>query len=241
MSAEPSCSSIFQRGSAASSLCLIISHSLPFSLCFSLTRTKLPRSFSPWRLNLISPRAICRAASPSPSTLKSAAVPDHHRAGAVVAFGDGALEAAVVQRMVFGLHGQALVGGIERRPLGHGPGYQHAADFEAKVIVQAPRGVLLHDEGVLLRARPFAQAAAPACAGNGACGDIPAEEPWSDSSLDARKERIGRTWPGRQVTARGRYGDVSSCIRYAGRNTFKAAIQGESWPTRSGRATSRSG
>ena len=72
---EPSCSSTFQAGSSAASLCLMKSHSLPFSELRSLTRTKLPRSFSPLRLNLISPRCSCRDASRLPSV---ANVPRSH-------------------------------------------------------------------------------------------------------------------------------------------------------------------
>src|SRR5256886_16726795 len=67
---EPSCSSMFQAESSAASLCFIISHSLPFSLCLSLTKTKLPRSFSPFRLNLISSRSSCFCASRVPSMRK---------------------------------------------------------------------------------------------------------------------------------------------------------------------------
>ena len=52
--------------------------------------------------------------------------------------------------MIFHLHGQALVGGIERRALGHGPRFQHAVHLQAKVVVQARGAVLLHHEAPLL-------------------------------------------------------------------------------------------
>ena len=67
VSTEPSCSSMFHFASAYASLCLIRSHSVPFSLC-NLTSAKLPRNFSPRRLNLSSPRANCSLAGPLPAT-----------------------------------------------------------------------------------------------------------------------------------------------------------------------------
>ena len=72
-----------------------------------------------------------------------AAVPDDHGTGAVVAFGDHALEVGVLDRMVLDFHRQALLVDVVRRPLRHGPRQQHAAEFEAEVVVQAPRRVLL--------------------------------------------------------------------------------------------------
>src|SRR5262249_13320118 len=78
-----------------------------------------------------------------------AAVPDHHGAGTVVTFGDFAFEACIVERMIFGLHGEALVAGTHRRPLRHGPGLERAVDGQAKVVVQAGGSVLLYDKGVL--------------------------------------------------------------------------------------------
>ena len=68
VSTEPSCSSMFHFASAYASLCLIKSHSLPFSLWRNLTSAKLPRNFSPRRLNLSSPRANCSPAGPLPAT-----------------------------------------------------------------------------------------------------------------------------------------------------------------------------
>jgi len=50
--------------------------------------------------------------------------------------------------MIFYLHGQPLVGRIERRPLRHGPGLQDTFHFKAEVIVQPRRVVLLHDEAI---------------------------------------------------------------------------------------------
>ena len=83
VNAEPSCSSIFHFGSSAASLCLISSHSLPFSLRLIFTSTKLPRSFSPFRLNLISPRSSCCNASSGaacglPGSVSTTNVPRSH-------------------------------------------------------------------------------------------------------------------------------------------------------------------
>ncbi len=47
--------------------------------------------------------------------LPVAAIPQHHRAAAVLALGDRPFEVAVVQRVVLDLHGEALVGGVQRR------------------------------------------------------------------------------------------------------------------------------
>src|SRR5229473_1640490 len=106
VSAEPSCSSMFQEESSAASLCLIINHSLPFSLRFSFTRTKLPRNFS--------------------------------------------LEVGVVQRMIFNVHRQPLVGVALGRSLGHGPGLQRPIDRQPEIVVQPRCLVLLNHERVTM-------------------------------------------------------------------------------------------
>src|SRR5262245_2238515 len=55
-----------------------------------------------------------------------AAVPELHRTAAVLALRDRAFEVAVVERVVLHLDGEPLGARIERRPLGHGPGSEHA-------------------------------------------------------------------------------------------------------------------
>src|SRR5918992_1792325 len=65
-----------------------------------------------------------------------AAVPQQHFARAVLLFGNHALELAVLEGMVLGLHGEPAVGGIEARALRHRPTLQHAFELEAKVVVQ---------------------------------------------------------------------------------------------------------
>jgi hypothetical protein len=47
--------------------------------------------------------------------LPIAAIPQHHRAAAILAFPDGTFEIAVVERMILDLNGKTLVVRIERR------------------------------------------------------------------------------------------------------------------------------
>src|SRR5947207_14459502 len=75
-----------------------------------------------------------------------AAVPHDHFARAVLAGRDHALERGVVEGMVLGLRREALFARIECRSLGNGPGLEHAVAFQAQIVVQAPRGMLLDDE-----------------------------------------------------------------------------------------------
>ena len=50
--------------------------------------------------------------------------------------------------MILNLHGEALVGRVERWAFGYGPGLEHAFHFEPEVVVQAGSPVLLHHEAV---------------------------------------------------------------------------------------------
>ena len=50
--------------------------------------------------------------------------------------------------MIFDLHGEALVGGIERRAFGDGPRFQNAFHLEAEVIMKAGSVVPLHDKAM---------------------------------------------------------------------------------------------
>ena len=74
---------------------------------------------------------------------RGAPVPNHHRAAAVLAFGDPALEVEIFQRVVLHVNGQALLSRVQTRPLGDGPRREHAVDLEPEVIVQAAGGMLL--------------------------------------------------------------------------------------------------
>ena len=75
-----------------------------------------------------------------------AAIPDDHLTRAVLPWRDDALERPVVVRVIFCLHGEAFFARIEGRSLGNRPRLEHAVALEAKVVVQAARGVLLNDE-----------------------------------------------------------------------------------------------
>jgi hypothetical protein len=79
-----------------------------------------------------------------------APVPDHHRAAAVLPLRDDSLERVVLDGVVLHLHREALDGRVEGRPLGDGPGEHDAVPFEAKVVVERRRPVLLDHEGELL-------------------------------------------------------------------------------------------
>ncbi len=79
--------------------------------------------------------------------LPCAAVPEEDGAAAVLAFGDGAFEGAVGDGVVFDLHGEDFLGGIEAGALGDGPAFEDAVVLEAEVVVQAGGVVLLDDEG----------------------------------------------------------------------------------------------
>jgi hypothetical protein len=50
--------------------------------------------------------------------------------------------------MIFHLHGEALIGGIERWSFGDSPGLKNALHLEAEIVVQACGVVLLDDEAV---------------------------------------------------------------------------------------------
>ena len=73
-------------------------------------------------------------------------VPDDHGPRPVVPLGNHALEVRVLDRMVLDVHGEPLLGRVERGALRHRPGEQHAAPFEPQVVVEPARGVLLHHE-----------------------------------------------------------------------------------------------
>ena len=76
-----------------------------------------------------------------------AAVPNHHGTRPVISRRNIALEIGVAHGVVFGLDGHALIGGIQGRAFGNGPGFEHAINRQAKVVMQAAGSVLLHNEG----------------------------------------------------------------------------------------------
>ena len=93
--------------------------------------------------------------------LIGAGVPDRHRAGAVLALRDGALERAVLERVVLGVHGQVVLPRIGRHVLGDGPAHQHPVALEAEVEVHAAGRVVLLDDERVARALLLARAPLP--------------------------------------------------------------------------------
>ena len=75
-----------------------------------------------------------------------AAVPDDDVAGAVFLLRNHAFERGVVERMVLGFDGEALLAQLVGRTLRHGPRLEHAIELEPEIVVQAAGGVLLDDE-----------------------------------------------------------------------------------------------
>src|SRR6185437_5855389 len=80
--------------------------------------------------------------------LPGAAVPDHDRAAAILALGDGALEFVVIDRVILDLHGEPLFARDKAWAARHRPALHHAVKLKPQIIVQARRVVLLDDEGV---------------------------------------------------------------------------------------------
>ena len=75
-----------------------------------------------------------------------AGVPHDHLPPAVFALGDDALERGVLQRMVLGHHRQPAFAAGVRGAVGDRPRFEDAVDFQAEVVVQPTRGVLLDHE-----------------------------------------------------------------------------------------------
>src|SRR5437763_14474770 len=62
-----------------------------------------------------------------------AAVPQQYGAAAILALWDHALEPAVIERMVFDMHRQPLLAGIEARAFRDRPAQPHALEFESRI------------------------------------------------------------------------------------------------------------
>src|SRR5690606_8156568 len=73
-------------------------------------------------------------------------VPDLYMPSSVLALGDLALERAVLERMVLGVHGEVVALGVRRLALRQGPAHEDAVALEPEVEVLAPRVVLLDDK-----------------------------------------------------------------------------------------------
>jgi gas vesicle protein len=85
--------------------------------------------------------------------LVRAGVPDRHRPRAVVALRDLAVELEVLERVVLGAHGLAVLVGVRRDPVRDRPRRERALVLEPQVPVQPPRVVLLDHEAPAGRRR----------------------------------------------------------------------------------------
>src|SRR5437879_12460753 len=84
-------------------------------------------------------------------------VPHHPGGRAVLSFRNEALKIRVLDRMILGPYSQPLDSGVERRPLGHGPGCQDSVHLQPEVVVQPGRIMLLdYKDAVAARAAPDA-------------------------------------------------------------------------------------
>ena len=110
---------------------------------------QLPEAGELFAVQLEQQLALGHAVARVADRLPVAAVPDDHRAGAVLARRDRAFEAAVGHGMVFDMDRHALLGRIEAWALGHRPAQQDAVELEAKVVVKARGPMFLDDKGEL--------------------------------------------------------------------------------------------
>ena len=77
-----------------------------------------------------------------------AAVPQRDVASAIIAAGNCAFKAAVVERMIFHMHRQALDRGIKRGAVGERPGLEYAIHFKPQVIVETSCAMPLNKKAV---------------------------------------------------------------------------------------------
>ena len=82
-----------------------------------------------------------------------AAVPDHDRAAAVLAFGDDPLEISVIDGVVLDVDGEALFAGVETWPLGYRPALEHTPEFQPEIVMQPAGRMLLNHEAEPLAGR----------------------------------------------------------------------------------------
>ena len=94
-----------------------------------------------FQVALAQPLLHTSAAAPAAFVPQRGRVP-----AAVFALRDGALEGAVVQRIVLHAHGQPLIAKLCRRVTGNSTAQQRPVPFEAQVVVVARGQVVLHRE-----------------------------------------------------------------------------------------------
>jgi hypothetical protein len=76
----------------------------------------------------------------------SAGVPEHHCARAITAFGNCAFEPAILDWMIFDLHGEPAIAPVCRKTFGNSPGFENTVHLKPEIVMKASRVVLLHDE-----------------------------------------------------------------------------------------------
>ena len=81
-----------------------------------------------------------------------ASIPEHHRAAAVFALRNRALECVVVDRVIFHLHRESLHRRVETRALRHCPTLHDSVELEPQIEVKITRGVFLDYEAKATRA-----------------------------------------------------------------------------------------
>jgi hypothetical protein len=84
--------------------------------------------------------------------LVRAVVPDLDRAGAVLALRDHTFECRVLEWVIFDVHRQRALPGLQRNALRHGPARKCTVALEPEVVVEPTGVVALDDEDRLLPA-----------------------------------------------------------------------------------------
>src|SRR5262249_839056 len=77
-----------------------------------------------------------------------AAVPQDDASGAVIPTGNGSLKVAVVQRMIFHVHGQAFNRGVKGGAVGQRPGLEDPVHFQPQVIVETSCAMSLNKKAL---------------------------------------------------------------------------------------------
>ncbi len=85
-------------------------------------------------------RLIC------PQVVVGTLIPDGHCTGPILPFWNRARECGIGERVVFDLDGQTLVRRIRRGAFRNSPALEHALHFQAEIVMQSARMVLLHNK-----------------------------------------------------------------------------------------------
>src|SRR2546428_2672186 len=80
-----------------------------------------------------------------------APIPELNGTAAILTLGNRALEISVVERVIFHFDGQPFVVGVERRAARYRPGFEHPVEFEAQIVMEPRRRVLLNHEAWIFR------------------------------------------------------------------------------------------